>query len=137
MFKEFKEFAMKGNLIDIAIGFVMGAAFGKVVTAFTQGVVAPLIGQLISGIDFNGMKWVIKPAEVGADGAETAAEVAVLYGSFIMTVIDFLIVAFVMFLVVKGINKAKKKEEEAPATPPAPPADIALLEEIRDLLKKK
>lgn len=128
---------MKGNLIDIAIGFVMGAAFGKVVTSFTQGVVAPLIGQLVSGIDFNGMKWVIKRAEVGPDGVETAAEVAVLYGSFIMTVIDFLIVAFVMFLVVKGINKAKKKEEKAPATPPAPPADIVLLEEIRDLLKKK
>ncbi len=128
---------MKGNLIDIAVGFVMGAAFGKVVTSFTQGIVAPLIGQLISGIDFNSLKWVIKPAVVGPDGAETAAEVAVLYGSFIMTVIDFIIVAFVMFLVVKGINKAKKKEEEAPAAPPAPAADVVLLEEIRDLLKKK
>ena len=137
MLKEFKEFAMKGNLIDIAIGFVMGVAFGKVVTTFTQGVVAPLVGQLVSGIDFNSMKWVIKPAEAGADGVETAAEVAVLYGAFITTIIDFLIVAFVMFLVVKGINKAKKKEVETTAEPPAPPADIKLLEEIRDLLKKK
>lgn len=137
MLKEFKEFAMKGNLIDIAIGFVMGVAFGKVVTAFTQGIVAPLVGQLVSGIDFNSMKWVIKPAEAGADGVETAAEVAVLYGAFITTIIDFLIVAFVMFLVVKGINKAKKKEVETTTEPPAPPADIKLLEEIRDLLKKK
>ncbi len=137
MLKEFKEFAMKGNLIDIAVGFVMGAAFGKLVTAFTQGIISPLVGLLLGGIDLSQLKVVLKPAEIGPDGAETAAEVAVTYGAFINTVIDFIIVAFAMFLVVKAINKMKKKEEEAPAAPPAPPADVVLLEEIRDLLKKK
>jgi large conductance mechanosensitive channel len=137
MLKEFKEFALKGNLIDIAVGFVMGGAFGKVSGAFTDGIVAPLIGQLVGGVDFNNLKWVLTPAQIGPDGAETAAEVAVKYGAFITTVIDFLIVAFVMFLVVKGINAAKKKEEAAPAPPPAPPADVVLLEEIRDLLKNR
>lgn len=135
MLKEFKAFALKGNLIDIAIGFVMGAAFGKVSSAFTEGIVSPLVGQLIGGVDFSAMKWVITPAQFGADGAETVAEVAVKYGTFVNTVVDFLIVAFVMFLVIKGINSAKKKEEAA--APPAPPADVVLLEEIRDLLKKK
>lgn len=128
---------MKGNLIDIAIGFVMGAAFGKVSAAFTGGIVSPIIGLFLGGVDFSQMKVVLKSAEVGADGVETAAEVAIQYGAFINTVIDFLIVALVMFLVVKGINKTKKKEEEAPAAPPAPAADVVLLEEIRDLLKKK
>ncbi len=134
MWKEFKDFAMKGNLIDIAVGFVMGAAFGKVVSAFTEGIVSPLIGLVLGDTDFSAMKWVLKPAEIGPDGAEAAAEVAVMYGNFITTVIDFLIVAFVMFMVVKAVNNAKKKEEAAPA---APPADLVLLEEIRDLLKKR
>ncbi|GIV31114.1 MAG: large-conductance mechanosensitive channel [Saprospiraceae bacterium] len=136
MLKEFKEFAMKGNLLDIAVGFVMGAAFGKVVTAFTEGIVSPLVGLLVGGIDFSNMKAVIKPAQIGPDGAEIAAEVAIKYGAFITTLIDFLIVAFAMFLVVKAVNKLKKKEAEA-APPPAPPAEVVLLEEIRDLLKKK
>ena len=135
MFKEFKEFALKGNLIDIAVGFVMGAAFGKVSSAFTEGIVSPLAGQLIGGVDFSNMKWVITPAQAGAGGSETVAEVAVRYGAFITTFIDFLIVAFVMFLVIKGINAVKKKEAATP--PPATPADVVLLEEIRDLLKKK
>jgi large conductance mechanosensitive channel len=134
MFKEFKEFVLKGNLIDIAIGFVMGAAFGKVSSAFTEGIVAPLIGKMIGSADFNKLKWVLTEAQIGPDGKETVAEVAVKYGAFITTIIDFLIVAFVMFLVVKGINSAKRKEETA--APPAPPADVVLLEEIRDLLKK-
>jgi len=135
MWKEFKDFAMKGNLIDMAVAFVMGGAFGKVVSSFTDGIVAPLIGQLTGGVDFNAMKWVITPAVVGPDGAETAAEVAVKYGSFIMSFIDFLIVAFVMFMVIKAMNKMKK--EEAAGPPPPPPADIVLLEQIRDLLKNK
>lgn len=137
MLKEFKEFAMKGNLLDIAVGFVMGAAFGKVVTAFTQGIVSPLVGLLLGGVDFSEMKAVLKPAEIGPDGAEIASEVAIMYGAFINTLIDFIIVAFAMFMVVKAVNKMKRKEEEAPAAPPAPPADVVLLEEIRDLLKKK
>lgn len=135
MLKEFKDFAMKGNLIDIAVGFVMGAAFGKVVSAFTEGIVSPLVGMLVGGTDFSQLKAVLKPAEIGPDGAEIASEVAILYGTFINTAIDFLIVAFAMFLVVKSVNKMKKKE--AAAAPPAPPADVVLLEEIRDLLKKK
>ncbi len=134
MWKEFKEFAMKGNLLDIAVGFVMGAAFGKVSSAFTDGIVSPLIGQLIGGVDFSKMKWVLTPAQIGPDGAETVAEVAVQYGAFITTIIDFLIVAFVMFMIVKGANKMKS---QPPAGPPPPPADIVLLEEIRDLLKKR
>lgn len=133
MIKEFKEFAMKGNLLDIAVGFVMGAAFAKVVTAFTGGIVAPLIGLIMGGKDLNELRYVLQPAEVGADGVETAAEVAVLYGSFITNIIDFLIIAFVMFMVVKGANSMKKEEEAAPA---APAPDIVLLEQIRDLLKK-
>lgn len=137
MWKEFKGFAMKGNLLDIAIGFVMGAAFGKVSTAFTAGIVSPLIGLLLGKTDFSAMKWVLKTAEIGPDGAEAAAEVAVQYGTFITTIIDFLIVAFAMFLVVKAANSVKKKEEAAPAAPPPPPADVVLLEEIRDLLKKR
>ena len=126
---------MKGSLIDIAVGFVMGAAFGKVSAAFTGGIVSPIVGLLLGGVDFSEMKVVLKPVEMGAGGVETAAEVAIQYGAFINTVIDFLIVALVMFLVIKGINKLKKKEEAVP--PPPPPADVLLLQEIRDLLKKK
>ncbi len=134
MLKEFKEFAMKGNLIDIAIGFVMGAAFGKLTSAFVDGVVMPLVGMIMGGKNFNDLKWVLSPAEVGPDGAETAAEVAVMYGAFITTLLDFIIVAAVMFMIVKGVNKMKKEEPAGP--PPPPPADIVLLEQIRDLLKK-
>ena len=133
MFKEFKDFAMKGNLLDIAVGFVMGAAFAKVISAFTGGIVAPLIGQVMGGKDLSSYKWVLNPAVIGPDGVETAAEVAVTYGNCITNIIDFLIIAFVMFMVVKGANSMKKEEEAAPA---APAPDIVLLEQIRDLLKK-
>jgi large conductance mechanosensitive channel len=136
MFKEFKEFAMKGNLLDIAVGFVMGAAFAKVISAFTGGIVSPLIGQVMGSKDLSAFKWVLTPAQVGADGVETAAEVAVMYGDFVTNVIDFLIIAFVMFMVVKGANSLKRKEEEAPAAPAPPAPEIVLLEQIRDLLKK-
>lgn len=134
MLKEFKEFAMKGNLIDIAIGFVMGAAFGKLTSAFVDGIVMPLVGMIMGGKNFNELKWVLSPAEVGPDGTETVAEVAVMYGAFITTLLDFIIIAAVMFMVVKAVNKTKKAEEAGP--PPPPPADIVLLEQIRDLLKK-
>ena len=134
MWKEFKEFAMQGSLVDMAVAFVLGGAFGKVISSFTDGIVSPLIGKLSGGVDFNAMKWVLTPAVIGADGKETAAEVAVMYGSFIMSIVDFLIVAFVMFLAIKGINRMKKAEAAGP--PPPPPADIVLLEQIRDLLKK-
>jgi large conductance mechanosensitive channel len=133
MLKEFKEFAMKGNLVDIAVAFVMGAAFNKVVTSFTGGIVSPLVG-LIFNSDFKDLKYVITEG-VANDAGEITGEVAILYGDFLTNTIDFIIVAFVMFMVIKGINKMKKKEEEAPA-PPAGPSDNDLLAEIRDLLKK-
>lgn len=134
MLKEFKDFAMKGNLVDIAVGFVMGASFNKVVSSFTGGIVSPLIG-MIGGTNFNDLKFVIKEAVTDASGKVTSNEVAVLYGEFITNVIDFIIVAFVMFMIVKGVNAMKKKEEAA-APPPSGPSQEELLAEIRDLLKK-
>ncbi|WP_298237301.1 large conductance mechanosensitive channel protein MscL [uncultured Algibacter sp.] len=133
MLKEFKEFAMKGNLVDIAVGFVMGAAFKEVVTAFTGGIVSPLIG-LIFNADFKEMKYIIKEGVANADGA-IEGEVSVLWGAFLTNVIDFIIVAFVMFLIVKAVNRMKTKEEPAPEAP-AGPTQEELLGEIRDLLKK-
>jgi len=133
MLKEFKEFAMKGNLVDIAVAFVMGAAFGKVVTSFTGGIVSPLVG-LIFKSDFKDLKYVITPGTMN-DAGETIGEVAILYGDFLTNLIDFIIVAFVMFMLIKGINALKKKEEPAPG-PPAGPSEIDLLKEIRDALKK-
>jgi large conductance mechanosensitive channel len=139
MLKEFKDFAVKGNLVDIAVAFVMGGAFGKVVSSFTDGLVAPIVGLLTGGVNFNEKKYVIQSAvaEVkDASGAVTTpavAEIALKWGGFVTTIIDFVIVAFVMFMVIKAINSVKKKEEAAPA---APPEDITLLREIRDALKK-
>jgi large conductance mechanosensitive channel len=129
MLKEFKEFAMKGNLVDIAVGFVMGAAFAKVTGALIDGVVMPMVG-LIQGKDLSQWKFILKVAE-GEN-----AEVALRYGSFISVTIEFIIIAFVMFLVIKGMNSIKKKEADIPANPPAPTNEEQLLSEIRDLLKK-
>ena len=134
MLKEFKDFAMKGNLIDIALGFVMGAAFKQVVTSFTGGIVSPLIG-LIFNTDLKDLKWIVKDG-VADDAGKVVGEVAVLYGDFLTNVIDFIIVAFVMFLIVKGVNATKKKEEPAPEAPKGPSQED-LLAEIRDLLAKK
>ena len=132
MLKEFKEFAMKGNLVDIAVAFVMGAAFGKVVTAFTGGLIGPLVG-MITGRDLSQNKWIIKDEIKDAAGKITQPEVALQWGAFLTTVIDFIIVAFVMFLIIKAINSLKKKEPEAP---PPTPEEVILLREIRDALKK-
>ena len=134
MLKEFKDFAMKGNLVDIAVGFVMGAAFKQVVTSFTGGIVSPLIG-LIFKTDFKDLKYVVKDGTLN-DAGEKVGEVAVLYGDFITNVIDFIIVAFVMFMIIKGINATKKKEEPKPEAPKGPSQED-LLAEIRDLLAKK
>lgn len=131
MFKEFKEFAMRGNVIDLAVGVVIGAAFGKIVTSLVDQIIMPPIGLLTGGIDFSQMKWVLKPAD-NTDPAHKIAEVAIGYGNFINTLIQFIIIAFAIFLVVKAINKLTRREEAAPA-PPA--ADVVLLTEIRDLLK--
>ncbi len=132
MIKEFKEFAMKGNLVDIAVGFVMGAAFKQVVTSFTSGIISPLIG-LVFKADFKDLKWIAREADLD----NGIAEVAVLYGDFITNVIDFIIVAFVMFMIIKGINATKKKEAPAPTPAPSGPTQEELLSEIRDLLSKK
>lgn len=133
MLKEFKEFAMKGNLVDIAVAFVMGAAFNKVVTAFTGGIVSPLIG-LIFNTDFKDLKWIAQEGSINEAG-ELVGEVAVLYGEFITNLLDFVIVAFVMFMLIRAITKMKRKEEPAPEAP-AGPSEIDLLTEIRDALKK-
>jgi large conductance mechanosensitive channel len=134
MLKEFKDFAVKGNLVDIAVGFVMGAAFKQVVTSFTGGIVSPLIG-LIFNTDLKDLKWIVKEG-VADEAGKVTGEVAVLYGDFLTNVIDFIIVAFVMFIIVKGINATKKKEEPAPEAPKGPSQED-LLAEIRDLLAKK
>ena len=135
MLKEFKDFAVKGNLVDIAVGFVMGAAFKQVVTSFTGGIVSPLIG-LVFKADFRELKYVVTEGVADATGKVTG-EVAILYGDFLTNVIDFIIVAFVMFMIIKGINATKKKEEAAAPAPPAGPSQEDLLAEIRDLLAKK
>ncbi len=131
--KEFKEFAMRGSVVDLAVGVVIGAAFGKIVTSLVDDIIMPPIGYLTGGIDFSQMKYVIQ----SADEAAGAAEVAITYGNFINVVIQFLIVAFCIFLVIKGINSMKKKEEEVPAAPPEPSKEEVLLTDIRDLLRAK
>lgn len=133
MFSEFKEFAMKGNLIDMAVGVVMGAAFGTVTKAFIDGMFMPLVGMLFQTGDLSKAAYVISPAVVEA-GKEIKAANIFAYGSFIGAVINFLIVAFVMFMVIKAMNSMKKPEPEA--APAGPPANEVLLAEIRDLLKK-
>jgi large conductance mechanosensitive channel len=131
---EFKAFAMKGNVVDMAVGIIIGAAFGKIVSSMVADIIMPPLGLLIGGVNFTDLKVVLKAA---ADATHPA--VTWNYGNFLQVTFDFLIVAFAVFMVIKGINSAKKKEEEAPAAPPAPPAptkEELLLGEIRDLLKK-
>ena len=139
--EEFKAFAMRGNVIDLAVGVVIGGAFGGITTSLVNDIIMPLISMLTAGISFDQWKWVLKEAVLDAEGAEVAAEVAVNFGSLIAVILDFIIVAFAIFCVVKALNKARelteKKKEEAPAAPPEPSAEEKLLTEIRDLLKNK
>ncbi|CAN5416697.1 large-conductance mechanosensitive channel protein MscL [soil metagenome] len=140
LIKEFKDFAMRGNLIDFAVGVVVGGAFGKVTSSFVDGVVMPVVGKILGGADFSDLKYKIQ------DGSKTVVdsagnvmtkevpEVFIKYGEFITSIIDFIVVAFVMFLVIKAMNNLKKKQEDAPAPPPS--NEEVLLSEIRDLLKK-
>jgi large conductance mechanosensitive channel len=129
--KEFKEFASRGNVVDLAVGVIIGAAFGKIVTSLVTDIIMPPLGLLLNGVDFKDIKYVLKPA-IGK-----TPETAINIGLFINNVIDFLIVAFCIFLIVKGINSLKKKEEEAPApADPEPTKEEILLTEIRDLLAK-
>ena len=133
-FKEFKEFAVKGNVMDMAIGVVIGGAFGKIVTSLVSDIIMPLIGAATGGLNFTEWKWVIRQAneELGV------SELSMTWGNFLQVIFDFIIIAFCIFLVVKGMNRLKKKEEPAPepAAPAEPSEDIKLLTEIRDLLKK-
>ena len=139
--QEFKEFAVKGNMMDLAIGVIIGGAFGKIVSSVVADVIMPPIGLLVGGVTFTDLKWVMKAAEVGTDGKETAAAVTLNYGHFLQTTFDFIIIAFSIFMFVKLLNKmATKKKEEVSLAPPAPPAptkEELLLGEIRDLLKEK
>ncbi len=133
LISEFKAFAMKGNVVDMAVGIIIGAAFGKIVSSMVNDIIMPPIGLLVGGVNFTELKWVMKAA------TETNPAVTWNYGNFIQVVFDFLIVAFAVFMVIKAMNAAKKKDEAVPAAPPAPPAptkEEQLLSEIRDLLKK-
>jgi len=130
MLKEFKEFAAKGNVVDLAVAVIIGAAFGKIVTSFVADIVMPPLGLLIGGVNFTDLAVTLKEA------AGNAPAVVWAYGKFLQAVFDFTIIAFAIFLAVKGINRLKRREEAAPAAPPAPPRQEVLLEEIRDLLKK-
>uniref|UniRef100_C6E2V4 Large-conductance mechanosensitive channel n=1 Tax=Geobacter sp. (strain M21) TaxID=443144 RepID=C6E2V4_GEOSM len=127
--KEFKEFAVKGNVVDMAVGIIIGAAFAKIVSSFVGDVVMPPIGVLLGGVDFSQLSIIVK------EGVDNKPPVLISYGKFIQTVIDFTIIAFAIFAAVKAINSLKKKEAAAPEVPPAPTQQEILLTEIRDLLK--
>jgi large conductance mechanosensitive channel len=129
MIKEFKAFAMRGNVADMAVGIIIGAAFGKIVSSLVSDVLMPPIGLIVGGVDFSGLGITLRAATVDAPA------VIMKYGVFVNAIIDFIIVAFAIFLLIRALNTLKKKEEEAPAAPAAPPKQEVLLEEIRDLLK--
>jgi large conductance mechanosensitive channel len=131
MIKEFKSFAMRGNVVDLAVGIIIGAAFGKIVSSLVSDVLLPPIGMLVGGLDFSQFAITLKQA------AEGSPAVLFRYGAFLNSVIDFLIVALAIFLLIRAINAMKKKEQEAPAAPAPPTATETLLAEIRDLLKKR
>ena len=131
MIKEFKAFAMRGNVVDMAVGIVIGGAFGKIVSSFVADVVMPPLGMLLGGVKFADLAITLKKASVGV------AAVTLNYGKFVQTVVDFVIIAFAIFMVIRGMNSLRKKEEEAPAKPAAPSKEETLLTEIRDLLQQK
>lgn len=138
MLKEFKEFAMKGNVLDLAIGVIIGGAFGTIISSMVDDVIMPVIGAIFGGLDFTNYFLGLSSA-VDAGTLEAAREqgAVLAYGSFITAVVNFTIIAFILFMVVKGVNKMKRAEEEAPAEPPAPSNEEVLLGEIRDLMKKQ
>lgn len=131
MMKEFKAFAMRGNVVDMAVGIVIGGAFGKIVSSFVADVIMPPLGMILGKVNFSELAWTLK------DAVGDAAAVTLNYGKFIQTLVDFVIVAFAIFMMVKAMNSLKKKEEAAPAAPPAPSNEEKLLAEIRDLLQQK
>lgn len=135
--KEFKEFAMRGNVIDMAVGVVIGAAFGKIVSSLVDDLIMPLVGVATGGMNFTDYKIHIKDAVTDAAGTVITPEVTLNWGSWVQTVVNFLIVAFCIFVMIKAINQFKRKQEEAPAAPPAPTKEETLLTEIRDLLQEQ
>jgi large conductance mechanosensitive channel len=135
MLKEFKEFAMRGNVVDMAVGIIIGAAFGKIVTSLVNDVIMPPIGRLLGSVDFSNLFVNLEGDYATVAAAETAGAPIIKYGVFINTVLDFLIVAFAIFLVIKGLNKLKRQQAAQPPPPPAPTAQERLLTEIRDVLK--
>lgn len=135
LLKEFREFAMRGNVVDLAVGIIIGAAFGAIVTSLVNDIIMPMIGYATGGMDFSKFAYELKPATV-VDGKEVAA-VTINYGKFINFILTFLIVAFAMFMLVKGMNQLRRKEEAAPPAPPEPTPQEKLLAEIRDLLAKR
>jgi len=136
MMKEFKEFALKGNVMDMAVGIIIGAAFGKIIASLVENIIMPPVGILLGGVDFSDLAYTLKEAVPAAEGIEAAEAVVIQYGVFFNTIIQFVIIALSIFMVIKAMNSAKKAEEEAPEEEPETPADQVLLAEIRDLLKK-
>lgn len=136
MIKEFKDFISRGNVLDLAVGVVIGAAFGKIVNSLVNDIIMPPIGYILHGVNFTNLRLTIQQAQLDADGKVVNPEVAVTYGNFIQGIIEFVIIAFCIFLVVKAFNHMRKKEAEVPAAPPVPTTEEQLLMEIRDLLKK-
>lgn len=137
MLKEFRAFIMTGNVIDLAVAVILAGAVGAVVKGFVDMIMMPIIGHLAGGMDFADLKYVLSDAVVAADGTVTTPENAIMYGSWINTIISLVTVGFVLFMIVKAYNKVRKKEEKAPAAPPAPSKEEVLLGEIRDLLKQQ
>ena len=136
MIKEFKDFAMKGNVVDMAVGVIIGGAFGKIVSSMVKDIIMPVVGLLTGGMDFSKMKYVLQEAAVAKGDIKAVEEVAINYGTFLNFLIDFLIVAFVIFIAIKAMNNMMKKEEEKPAEPAKPSDEVVLLTEIRDSLAK-
>ena len=136
MVSEFKEFIAKGNVLDLAVGVVIGAAFGKIVSSLVDGIIMPLVGVLTGGVNVSDWKYVLSPAQLDAAGKEIPA-VVLGYGDFINTLIQFIIVAFAIFMLVKVVNRLSRKKEEAPAAPPEPSEEVLLLRQIRDSLNKQ
>ncbi|WP_102406431.1 large-conductance mechanosensitive channel protein MscL [Parabacteroides bouchesdurhonensis] len=134
--QEFKQFAMRGNVVDMAVGIIIGSAFGKIVSSVVGDLIMPTVGLLVGGVNFTDLKIVLKHAVMEGDKVITPA-VTINYGNFLQVTLDFIIIAFAIFLMVKGMNALNKKKEEVPAAPAAPPSDVQLLTEIRDLLKEK
>lgn len=135
--QDFKDFAIKGNVVDMAVGVIIGGAFGKIVTSLVNDIVMPAVSKLTGGVNFKDLKYVLTESVPASEGVEEVAEVSINYGMFIQNIVDFFIIALCIFVAIRLLMKLKKKKEEAPAAPPAPSKEETLLTEIRDLLKEQ